>query len=120
MPIMFQHLVKAANGDTEIASRGLRVYTILGLYETGDSAEYIADEYDVPVAAVYEALAYAADHKEEMEAIRRADEAADDLMLSRLPEHLRREAERVRESDEQLRQEAIRRATEARRGAAVP
>ena len=116
----FQHLITATDGDTEIAGKGLRVYTVVGLYEMGDSPEYIADEYDVPVAAVYEALAYGADHPDEMEAIRRADEAVEQQMLSALPDHLRQMAEESIEAGEEDRQQAIRRAKEARRGTPVP
>jgi uncharacterized protein (DUF433 family) len=120
MTLAFRHLVTGANGDTEIARTGLRVYTVLGLYEMGDSAEYIADEYDVSVAAVFEALAYAADHPDEMEAIRLADEAAEERIVNQLPEQVREEARRTLREHEALCQEAIRRTKEARRGAPVP
>lgn len=116
MAITFQHLVKKPNGDTEIGGTGIRVYTVFGLYETGDTPEYIADEYAVPISAVHEALAYATEHADEMEAIRRADEAAAQWTLSQLPDEFRQEAERVRRADHQVRQEAIRQAKEARHG----
>lgn len=119
MTFAFKHLITASNGDTEIAGKGLRVYTVLGLYETGDSAEYIADEYEVPVAAVFESLAYAADHPEEMEAIRQAEEAVEQQVIAGLPEHLRRMAQASKEHDERVLQEAIRRAKEARLGTPV-
>lgn len=73
MTLTFQHLWDGPNGDTAIVGSGLRVYTILGEYEMGRSAETIADQHDIPIAAVYEALAYAAEHPEEMEAIHRAE-----------------------------------------------
>ena len=120
MTLAFKHLVTASNGDTEIAGTGLRVYTVLGLYETGDSAEYIADEYDAPLAAVYECLAYAADHPEEMEAVRRGDEEAEQQILSGLPSQLREKVEQSIRKDEEVRQEFIRRAKEARLGTPVP
>jgi hypothetical protein len=69
---------------------------------------------------VYEALAYAAEHPEEMEAIRQADEAAEQRMLARMPKHLRRMAEEGIQDGEQARQRAIRDAKEARRGAPIP
>ena len=119
MTLAFQHLVTASNGDTKIAGKGLRVYTVLGLYETGDSAEYIADEYDVPLAAVFECLAYAADHPEEMEAIRRGDEEAEQQIVRGLPSQLREKVEESIRKDEEVRQEFIRRAKEARHGSAV-
>src|SRR6266516_3440427 len=120
MTLTFQHLMTVSNGATEVAGTGLRVYTVLSLYEMGDSAECIADQYDVPIAAVYEALAYAADHVDEMEAIRQADEAAEQRMLSQLPEELRRMAEESIRAGEEARREAIREAKAARRGAPVP
>jgi len=119
MAIMFQHLAQAANGDTEITGTGVRVYTILGLYEVGEAPEYIAEQRDLPLAAVYEALAYAAEHPEEMEAIRRADEAAAQQLLNTLPEDLRREAALIHAADEAVRQDAIKRTRDARRGSAL-
>jgi hypothetical protein len=93
---------------------------VLGLYETGDSPEYIAGEYDVPTAAVLEALAYAAYHSDEMEAIAKADLEAERQMLDAMPEHIRRLIEESIREGEGARQEAIRRAKEARRGASIP
>jgi len=90
MAIAFQHLVKMPNGDTEILRRGIRVYTILGLKESGDTPEEIAEDFGLPLGAVYEALAYAADHTEEMEAIRRGEAAIEREILMRIPEELRR------------------------------
>jgi len=119
MSFTFRHLITATDGDTEIAGKGLRVYTVLGLYETGDSAECIAEQYDVPVAAVHEALAYAAEHGDEMEAIRQEDEAADTRIVDQLPEQMREDARRIMREHEALRVDAIRRTREARRGAAV-
>ena len=120
MTLAFRHLKIDSNGDTEIAGKGLRVYTVLGLYEMGENAEYIADEYDVPLAAIFECLAYAADHPEEMEAIRQGDEAVEQQMLENLPEHLRRMVEASRERGKRIVEEAIHRAKEARLGAPVP
>lgn len=120
MTLTFQHLWEGPNGDTAIAGTGLRVYTILGEYEMGRSAETIAEQHDIPVAAVYEALAYAAEHPDEMEGIRRADDQAYRDWTAGLPQHLRQIAEEVRASDERDRQELIRKAKEARRSTPVP
>ena len=87
--ITFRHLVKTANGDTEIANRGVRVYTILGLRESGDAPEDIADAYRLPLGAVYEALAYAANYPEEMRSIREEEEAIEYQTLLGIPEQLR-------------------------------
>ncbi len=119
MTLSFRHLITASDGDTEIAGKGLRVYMVLGLYEMGDSPEYIAEEYDVPVAAVHEALAYAADHPDEMVDITRADLEAERQMLEAMPEHIRRLTEESIRAGEAARQEAIRRAKKARRGAPI-
>jgi uncharacterized protein (DUF433 family) len=89
MAIAFQHLVKAPNGDVEIAHTGVRAYTVQGLRLAGDTPEEIAEAYDLPLGAVYEALAYAADHPEEMEAIAQADETVRLGILQRLPQELR-------------------------------
>jgi len=78
------------NGDTEIESTGVRVYTVLGLRQSGDTPEEIADAYRLPLGAVYEALAYAADHPEEMAAIRQAEAKMERDWLMGLPEELRR------------------------------
>ncbi|HLQ33394.1 MAG TPA: DUF433 domain-containing protein [Chloroflexota bacterium] len=120
MAIAFQHLVKASNGDTEIARTGIRVYTISGLYDMGDSPEHIADEYDLPLAAVLEALAYAADHPDEMETMHQAELAAQQRVIGQMPEQVREDARRTAAADERAYQEAVRKAREARRGTPVP
>jgi uncharacterized protein (DUF433 family) len=93
MAIAFRHLVRKPDGDTEIEGSGVRVYTVLGLRQAGDTPEEIADAYRLPLGAVYEALAYAADNPEEMEAIRQAEADIERDWLSRLPEELRRGAD---------------------------
>src|SRR6266496_4003296 len=120
MTMLFRHLATGADGDTKIAGTGLRVYTVPGLYEIGQSVEYTADAYDVPIAAVFEALAYAYDHPDEMETIRRVDEAAEEYSLGLLPEELRRYAKEMMRADEQEYQEAVRRAREERLGTLIP
>jgi uncharacterized protein (DUF433 family) len=85
-----KHLVKEPNSDTEIRGTGVRVYTVQGLRESGDTPEEIAEAYALPLAAVYEALAYTADHPEEMDAIDRADDAVRREILSGIPEERRR------------------------------
>jgi uncharacterized protein (DUF433 family) len=107
------------NGDMAIAGRRLRVYTILGEYEMGMSAEAIAENAEIPLAAVYEALAYAAEHPEEMQAITRADGQVDQRLTAQLPEYLRQIAEETRVRDELDRKELIRKMEEARRSTLV-
>lgn len=120
MAIAFRHLVKTGKGDTEIVGTGLRVYTVYSLYEMGDTPERIADGYDVPLAAVMEALAYAVDNPDEMEAIYQADKKAEQRVIDRMPEAVRENARRVAEADEREYRELIRKAKVARRGAPVP
>jgi uncharacterized protein (DUF433 family) len=90
MALAHKHLIHKGTGVTEIAGRGVRVYTILGLRESGDSPEVIAEAYRLPMGAVYEALAYAANHPEEMEAIHQAELAVEREVLMALPAELRR------------------------------
>jgi len=81
------------------------------------SAEAIAENTKIPLAAVCEALAYAAyaaEHPEEMEAITRADDEVDRRLTARLPEHLRQMAEETRARDEKDRKELIRKVKESR------
>lgn len=120
MSLSFKHLVKAAGDDAKIAGTGVRVYTLLAAYEIGEAPEYIAEQRDLPLAAVFEALAYAAEHPEEMEAVRREDEAAERRVIAHLPKGLRREAEMVLDLHERSSQELIRRTREALLGTPVP
>ena len=90
MDLAYKHLVKKPNGAVEIDGRGIRAYTILGLTESGDTPEVIADAYDLPLGAVCEALAYAVDHPKEMDAIRERELAAERKALLAIPEELRR------------------------------
>lgn len=112
----FQCLAPKSSGDLAIAGRGLRVYTILGEYEMGMSAEAIAENAEIPLAAVYEALVYAAEHPEEMEAITRADDEVDRRLTARLPEHLRQMAEETRVRDEKDRKELVRKVKKGEEG----
>lgn len=88
--IKFRHLVRTQDGTTEVLEKYIRVYTLLACHRGGESPEELAEGYDVPLAAVYEALAYAADHVEEMDEIRKADEEAEARILARLPLELTR------------------------------
>ena len=78
------------NGTTEIARRGIRVYGIMWMHKLGDTPEVIAEEYELPIAAVYEALAYATEHPDEMDEIQRVETALEREYLMALPEEIRR------------------------------
>lgn len=121
MTLAFQHLAPDQHGDMAISGRRLRVYTILGEYEMGMSAEAIAENAEIPVAAVYEALAYAAEHPDEMEAISRAEDEAYIAWMNALPdERLRQAAQHGLETAKRDREDAVREAREARRSTPVP
>ena len=120
MALTFKHLEKRAGGDAKIAGTRVRVYTVLTAYEMGEAPEYIADQRDLPLAAVFEALAYAIEHPNEMSAIAEASEAAERRLIAQLPEGLRDQAEKALESYERSSQQLIARSREARLGTAVP
>ncbi|HLY67688.1 MAG TPA: DUF433 domain-containing protein [Chloroflexota bacterium] len=120
MAIAFRHLVRKPDGVTEIAGKGIRVCTLHALYEMGDTAERIADGYDLPLAAVLEALAYAADNPEEIEATNRADEEAGRQVMEQMPEPFRSRLQRTMAADDRKHDDLVRKVKEARRGTAVP
>ncbi len=64
------------SGRPRIAGRRIRVQHIYEWHELqGMSAEEIASEYGLTLAQVYAALAYYYDHREEMEAQKREEQA---------------------------------------------
>lgn len=120
MTLTFRYLAKkAGSDDMAIAGTGVRVYTLQCAYEMGESAEYIAENRDLPLPAVFEALAYAYERPDEMDEIRRRDEEAQQYSLS-LPEHLRRTSEETIQEDEQQYQEAVHEAQRRRLALPIP
>jgi uncharacterized protein (DUF433 family) len=91
MAIAFGHLVKSPHGETHITGRRISAYDILCRHQLGDDAPAIAASFDLPLAAVYEALAYALDHPDEMDRLREADEAAGQHALAGAPTNLDRD-----------------------------
>ena len=120
MAIAFKHLTKRADGRTHIVGHRLTPYDILTEYELGEEPEVLAEEYKLSLAEVYEALAYAFDHPDEMAGIREDNRAAEMKGIERLAEHLREFAREQMDKDEQAYQEAAKKAKERRHGAAVP
>ena len=60
MALAYQYLTqKSDSTEMVIAGRRLRVYTPKRAYEMGESAESLAADHDLPLAAGFEALAYA-------------------------------------------------------------
>ncbi|MFI5267714.1 MAG: DUF433 domain-containing protein [Chloroflexota bacterium] len=92
MAISFHYLAQNAKG-TVIAGRRIRVYDVLGYMHEGNAPEYIAENYNVPLAAVYEALAYAEEHPEEMTAISTREDTAYERILATVPPELRAQME---------------------------
>ncbi len=84
MALAFKYLAPGEHGDVEIAATGVGVHSIFFQHELGETPEQLVEGFGIPLAAVYEALAYAAEHSDEMEAIRRTN--------SRLEEQGMREA----------------------------
>ncbi len=89
MAITFQHLAVDSRGDVEIAGTGVRAYDVLARIKVGDGPQELAEAYRLPLTAIYEALAYATAHPDEMEAIRQANEAAQRRALHQMPEQVR-------------------------------
>ena len=73
MAIQFQHL-EQAQGVTRLAGHRIRVLDVDNSRLSGLSPEEIATEYRLPLGAVYEALAYATDHPEEISHVRETEE----------------------------------------------
>jgi len=62
-------------GDPRVEGHRVGVYQVYQQYvETGDSPEAVAASYDLTVAEVHAALAYAFDNSEEMRSIEARDE----------------------------------------------
>ena len=120
MAIAFKHLTKRADGRTHIVGHRLTPYDMLCQYELGDEPEPLAEEYNLSLAEVYEALAYAFDHPDEMASIRKYNRAAARESLEYVPEHLRETAKQAIERDEQAYEDTAKKARERRHGASVP
>ena len=86
----YAHLAQDAGycgGAPRVAEAGVRVVTILGLYRSGASPEDIAERYEgLRVGAVFSALAYAADHMDEIKAYLEEEERfTAELMKDHVP-----------------------------------
>lgn len=89
MAISFKFLAPGEHDDIEIAKTGVGVHNIFFQHESGETPEQLVEGFRIPLAAVYEALAYAAEHPEEMEAIRRANAEIGDRVLNEAQEKIR-------------------------------
>jgi uncharacterized protein (DUF433 family) len=93
------------NGRPRIKGRRLGVYFLAALVEDGGwDAHVVAEEYNLPVAAVYRALTYYHEHPEEMEAIARRRERIDaelaaDPEVPTTPEEMKAYLERNETAD---------------------
>ena len=96
MAIAFQHLTRNDKGVTTIAGRRIRVHDVLGYTHEGNTPTYIAENYDLPLAAVYEALAYAEEHPDEMATLRVREDAAYEEIMAQSPPELRAEIDTIK------------------------
>jgi len=68
-------------GEPRIEGTRIGVRHVAGkVVDCGQSAAYVADQFDIPLAAVYEALAYYYDNVEEMREYERENGAAFESM----------------------------------------
>lgn len=64
------------DGDPRIEGRRISVLQVADMVVSGDhTPEYVADQLDLSLAAVHEALAYYYRHPDEMDELRAKDEA---------------------------------------------
>ena len=79
------HTDGVLGGDPRIEGHRVGVYQVYQHYvEAGDAPEEIAASYDLSVAEVHAALAYAFDNPEEMRAIETREEVAESSRSTRL------------------------------------
>ncbi len=75
MQLAYKHLT--LKGDTmNVGGRGIRVADIYARYAQGEQPAEAAEAYGLPLAAVFEALAYAADHPDEIQKVLSEDSQA--------------------------------------------
>jgi len=113
-PVTFQYVLRAPDDDAKIVGTGIRVHTIQVAYAMGEPAEYIAEQRDLPVAAVFEALAYAEEHPEEMEAWERENDAVEQLAMSGMAEGWQNHLKETRERTDREFEGHVRQARESR------
>jgi uncharacterized protein (DUF433 family) len=69
-------------GAPRVAAAGVRVYSIWLMYHQGMSPKDISEQYEgLELAAVFSALAYAADHADEIEAYMKEEAASTNELL---------------------------------------
>ncbi|MGH2365870.1 MAG: DUF433 domain-containing protein [Chloroflexota bacterium] len=75
MAIQYQYL-EQVKGVTMIGGHRIRVLDIDDRRKTGLTPEELANGYEIPLGAVYEAIAYAENHKAEIATLRLDEESA--------------------------------------------
>jgi uncharacterized protein (DUF433 family) len=93
MTLAFKYLAPGEHGDIEIVRTGVGVHNIFFQHELGETPGQLVEGFRVPLAAVYEALAYAAEHPSELEAIRQANAKIEERGLKEAREMIRRRRE---------------------------
>jgi len=101
MAIAFKYLARAMTGAIEIVGRGIRAYDVLGYVSEGDTPQDIADNYELPLAAVYEALAYAEENSDEMAALRDREDKAYSAVMATMPVELREQVAAINATEKE-------------------
>ena len=90
MAIAFKYLAPDEHGDVEIAGTGVRAYDVFAQSKFSERVEDLVESFPTcTVAAILEAMAYALEHPEEMDAIRRADQEVEKRVLREAQENIR-------------------------------
>lgn len=90
MALAFKYLAAGEHGEIEIGKTGVGVHNIFFQHELGETPEQLVEGFGIPLAAIYEALAYAEEHPEEMESIRQADAEIGEQVLKEAREMVRK------------------------------
>ena len=90
MTVAFKYLAPDYHGDMEIVGTGVRAYDVFAQSKFRERPEELVESFPTcPLAAIYEAMAYALEHPDEMEAIRRADTEVEERVLKEAQEKIR-------------------------------
>ncbi|HLG72406.1 MAG TPA: DUF433 domain-containing protein [Chloroflexota bacterium] len=90
MSLAFKYLAPDEHGDIEIAGTGVGAYDVFGQRKFCERVEDLVESFPTcSLAAIYEAMAYALEHPDEMEAIDQANMAVQEQVLKEARERIR-------------------------------
>jgi len=90
MAIAFKYLAPDEHGDIEISGTGVRAYDVFAQSKFSERPEDLVESFPTcSLAAIHEAMAYALEHTDEMEAIHKADMAVEKRVLKEAREKIR-------------------------------